>query len=85
MNNRQIEVFAAVTKTGTVSRAAEVLEVTQPGVSRMIAELERSIGFSLFDRLRNRCVQRGLHPVRLGLTGTTTQPWSSIVRIRTST
>ena len=56
MNNRQIEVFAAVMKTGTVSRAAETLGVTQPGVSRMIAELERSIGFSLFDRVRNRII-----------------------------
>jgi len=56
MNNRQIEIFAAVMKTGTVSRAAEVLGVTQPGVSRMIAELERSIGFSLFDRVRNRII-----------------------------
>jgi DNA-binding transcriptional LysR family regulator len=56
MNNRQIEVFAAVMKTGTVSRAAEVLGVTQPGVSRMIAELERSLGFSLFDRVRNRII-----------------------------
>jgi DNA-binding transcriptional LysR family regulator len=56
MNNRQIEVFAAVMQTGTVSRAAEVLGVTQPGVSRMIAELERSVGFSLFDRVRNRII-----------------------------
>jgi DNA-binding transcriptional LysR family regulator len=56
MNSRQIEVFAAVMKAGTVSQAAEILGVTQPGVSRLIAELERSLGFSLFDRVRNRIV-----------------------------
>ncbi|MGX1785785.1 LysR substrate-binding domain-containing protein [Bosea sp. NPDC055332] len=56
MNSRQLETFAAVMKAGTISRAAELLGVTQPGVSRTIAELERSLGFSLFDRIRNRIV-----------------------------
>jgi DNA-binding transcriptional LysR family regulator len=56
LNSRQIEVFAAVMKAGTVSRAAEILGVTQPGVSRLIAELERSLSFALFDRVRNRIV-----------------------------
>lgn len=56
MNSRQIEVFAAVMKAGTVSRAAEVLGVTQPGLSRIVAELERSLGFALFARVRNRFV-----------------------------
>lgn len=56
MNNRQIEVFAAVMKAGTISRAAELLGVAQPGVSRTIAELERAVGFALFDRIRNRIV-----------------------------
>lgn len=56
MNSRQIELFAAVMKAGSVSRAAELLDVTQPGVSRAIAELERALGFRLFDRVRNRIV-----------------------------
>lgn len=56
MNSRQIELFAAVMKAGSVSRAAELLGVTQPGVSRAIAELERTLGFRLFDRVRNRIV-----------------------------
>lgn len=58
MNHRQIEIFAAVMKSGTVSRAAELLGVTQPAVSRAIAELERDVGFLLFDRVRSRIVPR---------------------------
>ncbi|MDP3319640.1 MAG: LysR substrate-binding domain-containing protein, partial [Bosea sp. (in: a-proteobacteria)] len=56
MNSRQIETFVAVMKAGTISRAAELLGVTQPGVSRTIADLETSVGFLLFDRVRNRIV-----------------------------
>jgi DNA-binding transcriptional LysR family regulator len=56
LNSRQLETFAAVMKAGTISRAAELLGVTQPGVSRAIAELEKSLGFLLFDRIRNRIV-----------------------------
>ncbi len=56
LNSRQIEAFSAVMKAGTVSRAAEILGVTQPGVSRLVAGLEKSLGFALFDRVRNRVV-----------------------------
>jgi DNA-binding transcriptional LysR family regulator len=56
MNVRQIETFAAVMRCGTTSRAAEVLGITQPAVSRSVVELERSVGFPLFARIRNRLV-----------------------------
>lgn len=56
MNLRQIETFAAVMRCGTASRAAELLGVTQPAVSRSIVEFERSVGFPLFARIRNRLV-----------------------------
>lgn len=56
MNFRQIEAFRAVIQSGTVSRAAELMGVTQPNVSRMIAELEEAVGFSLFDRVKGRLI-----------------------------
>jgi len=56
MNIRQVEAYRAIMQTGSASRAAEVLRVTQPAVSRLIAELEKTIGFSLFDRVRGRLV-----------------------------
>lgn len=56
MNFRQVETFAAVMRCGTAARAAEVLGVTQPAVSRSIVEFEGSVGFPLFARIRNRLV-----------------------------
>ena len=56
MNIRQIETFAAVMKSGTASHAATVLGITQPAISRSIAEFERAVGFPLFARVRNRLI-----------------------------
>jgi DNA-binding transcriptional LysR family regulator len=56
VNFRQIEVFRAVMTNGTASRAAEVLRISQPAVSKTIQELERSVGFALFHRIRGRIV-----------------------------
>ncbi|MCB0137053.1 MAG: LysR family transcriptional regulator [Caldilineaceae bacterium] len=56
MDVRHIEVYQAVMTYGTTSRAAEVLGVSQPAVSKAIMALERSIGFKLFDREKGRMV-----------------------------
>ncbi|WP_246685911.1 LysR family transcriptional regulator [Mesorhizobium sp. B2-4-6] len=45
MNYRQLEIFAAVMRTGTASKAAELLGITQPAASRALVELEGSLGF----------------------------------------
>lgn len=57
MNLRQLEAFRAAYLTGSVSRAAETLYVSQPSVSRLVSDLETSVGFSLFIR-----TARGLEP-----------------------
>ncbi len=61
MNLRQVEVFRVVLTSGTTARAAEVLHVSQPVVSKTIQELERSLGFALFHRIKGR-----LHPTAEG-------------------
>jgi DNA-binding transcriptional LysR family regulator len=49
---RQIEAFRAVVLSGTVSKGAERMHVSQPAVSRLIADLEQAVGFTVFDRKR---------------------------------
>jgi DNA-binding transcriptional LysR family regulator len=54
MNLRQIEVFRAVMLGGSVTNAARMLGVSQPGISRMLAHVELQLGVSLFERKRGR-------------------------------
>lgn len=56
MDVRQIEAFHAVMTWGTTARAAEVLRISQPAVSKAIMALERSAGFRVFDREKGRLV-----------------------------
>ncbi|MDF3218561.1 LysR family transcriptional regulator [Mesorhizobium sp. M7A.F.Ca.CA.001.09.2.1] len=56
MKFNQIEAYRAVMLAGSVSDAAHFLNVSQPGISRLIKDLERSIGFDLFDRIPGRIV-----------------------------
>jgi Transcriptional regulator len=49
---RQVEAFRNIVQTGSVSRAAERMFVSQPAVSRLLADMEETVGFALFDRGR---------------------------------
>lgn len=50
MNLRQLEAFRATMRTGSITGAADALHISQPSVSRLIADLERTVGFALFLR-----------------------------------
>lgn len=56
VNLRQIEVFKSVIELGTVSRAAEVLHVSQPAASKLLMQLESDNRLRLFDRQKGRLV-----------------------------
>lgn len=56
MNFRQVEVFKAVMETGTVTGAARRLYVSQPAASKLLAQLERDLGFRAFERIKGRLV-----------------------------
>lgn len=54
MKFQQINAFKAVIELGTVTAAANYLHIAQPAVSRLIAALEQSVGFPLFERIKGR-------------------------------
>ncbi|PZR14132.1 MAG: LysR family transcriptional regulator [Azospirillum brasilense] len=56
MNLRQCEIFRAVMTASSITEAADRLGITQPAVSKMLAQIERDLGFPLFLRERRRLV-----------------------------
>jgi DNA-binding transcriptional LysR family regulator len=53
---RQLKVFEAAATHGSFSRAAQILHLTQPGVSMHIKELEANAGLPLFERVGKKLV-----------------------------
>ncbi len=49
---RQLEAFRAVAETGSITKAAEALGVSQPAVSRLISDFSASLDLELFQRRR---------------------------------
>ena len=50
LDPRQLKVFLAVAKSGSLGLAAETLHVTQPALSRILRRLETQLGVQLFER-----------------------------------
>jgi DNA-binding transcriptional LysR family regulator len=62
---RLIRLAIALAKHGNFARAAESLNLTQPSLTRGIAELERSLGVPLFDRTRKGAIPTAFGRVML--------------------
>lgn len=54
MDLNALQAFLAVAETGSFSRAAQHLYLTQPAVSKRLAALEGELGLTLFDRVGRR-------------------------------
>lgn len=54
MELRHLRYLVAVADSGTVSRAAERLHITQPGLSRQLRQLEQDLGVDVFERSAGR-------------------------------
>ena len=50
----QIQQLVAIADTGTISKAAEQMHISQPALTRSIQKLESEWGVTLFDRKKNK-------------------------------
>src|SRR5689334_21953344 len=58
---RQLEILVAVADTGSMAKAAARLAITQPAISRALADVEQTLGVPLFDRSMH-----GVEPTQYG-------------------
>lgn len=58
---RQLEILLAVADTGSMAKAATRLAITQPAISRALADAEHTLGVPLFDRAAH-----GVEPTQYG-------------------
>lgn len=49
-NQRQLRAFLAIIDQGSLNRAAQNINMTQPTLSRLVADMERKLGQRLFER-----------------------------------
>jgi DNA-binding transcriptional LysR family regulator len=61
MKLQDLHVLMTVVQAGSMGKAAQVLNTTQPNISRSIAELEHTLGVRLLDRHR-----QGIEPTEYG-------------------
>ena len=50
----QLEHLVAIAKNKTISKAAEELLISQPGLTKSMQRLEEDLGLSLFNRKKNK-------------------------------
>lgn len=50
LNIRHLRAVAAIVKSGSISAASQIVNLTQPAITQGIAKLERQLGLPLFER-----------------------------------
>src|SRR5437868_10431245 len=61
MKLQDLHVLMTVVQAGSMGKAAQILNTTQPNISRSIGELEHALGVRLLDRHR-----QGIEPTEYG-------------------
>jgi DNA-binding transcriptional LysR family regulator len=56
INLKSLEAFQNIMHTGSATAAAKLMDLTQPGISRLLATLEEHVGFQLFYREKGRLI-----------------------------
>ena len=79
MNLRHMEVFRAVMLTGGVNGAAELLHISQPAISKLLARAARQSGMKLFERVKGRLVPT---PEALALHQEIEKLWRALEHVR---
>ena len=79
MNLRQMEVFRAVMLAGGVNSAAELLHVSPPAISKVLAQAVKASGLTLFERVRGRLIPT---PEAHALYAEIDQLWHGVEKVR---
>jgi DNA-binding transcriptional LysR family regulator len=79
MNIRQLEAFRAIMAARSTIGAAQLLNMSQPAVSRLLSQLEHSLKLALFDRSSGRLVPT---PEAVLLFGEVERTFISVDKIR---
>ncbi|KAE8754426.1 LysR family transcriptional regulator [Paraburkholderia madseniana] len=86
MTLQQLHYFLAAIEHGTLSKAAEQLNVAQPTLSDQIIRLEESVGTTLFIRTNRKLMLteagRGLQPFALAATTASRQGYEAVQSVR---
>ena len=62
MNIKHLQYMIEIERVGSISQAAKNLYVGQPNLSRILREVEESVGFTIFDR-----THQGIRPTERGM------------------
>ena len=54
ISSKQIQIFYEIYKRGSITSAAQEMQVSQPAVSKTLATIEKNLGFQLFQRKGKR-------------------------------